>query len=665
MTRPLVTSLLLVGALAGCTEDTREARFELTRLGSCADVRERIRAQAIANMEARLAAERARALKQECSPFVADIEAAGVDDAADNAGGGTGGSRGDDGPRQTSGTNNQVAGVDEADFVKAVDGYLYIANAGKLRIIDAWPPEQAHVVSETPIEGETRKLFVYAGRAIVYSSLGEPPAGAPHRECTYGYSCSFVGDGRPTKVTVLDLGDLASPRVIREIRLTGSLLAARRIGNGVHTVVSEHAPGVANLAFHPAGIGSCTSNVAKMWAFERLRRKNLALLESSDFDLYLPSAIDSADGELGNRCDQFYGADVGDGSEITSVLSLDVTAAHGGSFASIVSRPGAIYGSADALYMAVPRSYEEVLAEESAIHKLAITAEPLGVEYRGTGRVPGHVLSQLAMDEHEGALRVATTVGGVPFEGTSSSLTVLREQNGALETVGSVDNIAPHEDIRSVRFAGRRGFVVTFKKTDPLYVFDLARPEAPSILGELEIPGFSTYMHMLDDTHLLTIGYDADDQGSFAWFAGVLLQIFDVTDPRDPQLAHKHVIGTRGSSSEALTNHLAFTYFAPKQALGLPMTVCQGGQPPSYGALTFSGLMVFRATAEAGFAELGRVTHPPGPNIDCGNWWTEAESQVRRSVFMDDYVFSISGTTVKANALANLPQDLVTIPIDQ
>jgi uncharacterized secreted protein with C-terminal beta-propeller domain len=267
------------------------------------------------------------------------------------------------------------------------------------------------------------------------------------------------------------------------------------------------------------------------------------------------------------------------------------------------------------------------------------------------------------MDEHEDHLRVATTTGQAFDDKAHSTVTILREESGALEEVGRVDNLAPGEDIRSVRFAGNRGFVVTFKKTDPLYVFDLEKPAEPRVLSELKIPGFSTYMHMLDDTHLLSIGYDAEDQGSFAWFSGVLLQIFDVSNPAAPALTHRHVIGSRGSSSEALTNHLAFTYFAPKQALALPMTICEGGQPPSYGQMTFSGLLVFRANAADGFSELGRVTHPPGPNVTCGNWWTDATSQVRRSVFMDDYVYSISGSTVKANKLSNLAADVANLPI--
>ena len=93
--------------------------------------------------------------------------------------------------------------------------------------------------------------------------------------------------------------------------------------------------------------------------------------------------------------------------------------------------------------------------------------------------------------------------------------------------------------------------MVTFKKTDPLFAFDLSNPYNPQTLGELHIPGFSTYMHFMDEDHLLTIGFDAEDQGSFAYFQGVMLQIFDVSDPGAMTLEHREIIGTRGTTSDA------------------------------------------------------------------------------------------------------------------
>jgi hypothetical protein len=270
------------------------------------------------------------------------------------------------------------------------------------------------------------------------------------------------------------------------------------------------------------------------------------------------------------------------------------------------------------------------------------------------------------MDEHNDHLRIATTTGYLPDPATHSTVTVLAQGGSRLVAVGALDQLAPSEDIRAVRFDGKRGFVVTFKKTDPLFVLDLSVPTRPRVRSELKIPGFSTYLHMMDDRHLLSIGLDGDEQGSFAWFTGVLLQIFDVSDPNNPRRTHREVIGTRGSSSEALTNHLAFTYFAPKDLLALPMTICEGGfGGGSYGAqMTFSGLIVYDVTAESGFSLRGRVEHPVSAGIGCHNWWADATSQVKRSIVIGDYLLSISGALIKISHLDDLGTDVALIPLD-
>ncbi len=286
------------------------------------------------------------------------------------------------------------------------------------------------------------------------------------------------------------------------------------------------------------------------------------------------------------------------------------------------------------------------------------------------------------MDENsKGFFRVATTTQfRVPdvmnpnnwwgtFE-TVNHVNVLAENNGSLDVVGQSEDLAKGERITSARFIEDKGFVVTFRQVDPLFTFDLSNPVNPRVVGELKIPGFSTYMHMMDAQHLLTIGYDADDQGSFAWFTGVRLQIFDVSDMKNPKLSHAEIIGTRGSSSEALTNHLAFNYFAPKHLLALPMTICEGGSGGSFGTtMTFAGLIVYDTTASGGFVQRGRVANPQTSSGGydsgaCSNWLTQASSEVKGSVILDDFVYSISERRVKVNALSNLSVDLADLPLD-
>jgi uncharacterized secreted protein with C-terminal beta-propeller domain len=255
----------------------------------------------------------------------------------------------------------------------------------------------------------------------------------------------------------------------------------------------------------------------------------------------------------------------------------------------------------------------------------------------------------------------------VPDPNVESVMSVLAQKGSALETVGQLTGIAPTEDIRSVRFQGARGYVVTFKKTDPLFVLDLTEPTKPTITGQLKIPGFSTYMHPLDAGHLLALGYEADDQGTFAWFNGIQLQIFDVTDLANPLLLHKKVYGTRGSSSSALTDHLGFTYLPARNLLTLPMSICDGGGNGSFGTLSFSGVVAMNVSLTDGITELGRLEEPyPDTQAAsgfyyggaCSDWWTDSSSVVRRTVVMDDFLYAVSDNRVRVQSLKALGTDV-------
>ena len=587
------------------------------------------------------------------------------------------------GASQTSGTNNQVAGVDEADFVKNDSKYIYVARGSSLQIVDAWPAAQAHTVSTTQVTGTAKKLFVVGDRALVFSSVprttdpqGYVQVGGGYGyssggyyggsgECTYGYECVPTGDGTSTVLSIYDVSNRAAPKLLRTVETSSSLLAARRVGNAVHTVLAQ--PGSVSISVGwPSELGSPedASEDQISAAFERLRA------EARDKVGAIKSPRPTFGGSLGSPAQTFYKSDLSDGDSFMSVLSIDMVGDAGAKVVTTFGKPGFVYASAGALYVAAPHqsgSYGWYASapndkEVSTVHKFAIGDAPAATSYQASGLVKGHVLNQFAMDEKDGFLRLATSVGHVPDPATHSVVSVLEQKGGALALAGAVDGIAPKEDIRAVRFDGDRGYVVTFKKTDPLFVFDMADPRHPKQAGELKIPGFSTYMHMMDATHLLTIGYDANDHDSFAYFDGVLLQIFDVSDPAKPTQTQRYKIGTRGSSSEALTNHLAFNYFAPKNVLAVPMTICEGGGDGSYGTdMTFSGLMVFDTTVQ-GISERSRVSHPKG-SATCSNWWTDASSQVERSVIMDDFVYSLSSSLMKVSSLTDPSTDVAQVKL--
>ena len=604
-------------------------------------------------------------------PSAAPPSAAPPKSASTGGGAGSGADKkSDSGPvaaRSASGTNNQVASVDEADIVKTDGRYVYLAANGALRIVEALKPR---MLSVTMLAGNARELFVEGDRAVVFSSTGNSG-----KRCTYAYDCSFAGDGSATNVIVLDISDRTAPKVIRQIDLSGSLIAARRIGNTVHTVVSDGDAQTPPYGTWPADLEMCGTMEPTVRAkFARLKADNEPKVRKhvSSFPIL------SEKGNEQPMCNGLLRTAIRDGQAFTSVVSFDLrddkTPA---TTATLQSRPGAVFASADALYLSVVhqkqnaggRWYSSSYAnvdEASEIHKFKIGENAKDTRYIGSGLVPGHVLNQFAMDEWSGYLRVATTRGRVPDPNVSSAISIMAEgKDGNLVRVGAVEKIAPGEDIRAVRFDDDRGYVVTFKKTDPLFVVDLYQPAHPTVLGELKIPGFSTYIHRIDPDHLLSIGFDANDHGDFAYFDGVILQLFDVKNPTDPRLVHKEKIGSRGSSSEAATDHLAFNYFASEGLLAIPMTICDGGGDGRNGDhLSFSGLLVYDVDLDKGFTRLGGVDHgSAAKGADCNTWWSNAQSTVKRSVFLDDLVYSIASDRVKVQRMGHFGDDLADLSL--
>jgi len=640
----MVAFLNLSPVIAAETQSTSPA---LEAVENCPTLLEELKKAAIEEMEARVDANRQSAIRGDmCLPIAYDCAVCDTDYAPTA------------GPEKTttsggatdySETNVQVAGVDEADFIKNDGSYIYILAEGKFRIVAAWPPEQASEISAFEIEGTPKKLFVHEGRAFIYSSLDRIVQNndygfgglydAGDTECTYGYDCDFTGDGRELKITVLDISDVAAPRMVRETRFSGSYLNSRRIGNAVYSVVVFPEPSLKGLKYWPDDFWndfSCDEQYSDELTnafFDALKANNKKQILLTDISHWLPSMKDVRyDGEntqeddtLLESCDGFYRATQADGKNFLSIISTEVNGTAPLNTTTIIGKPGAVYASSSSLYVAARHSQQTVysswffpndeqIKEASTIHKFGLVDNPPAAQYIGSGVVKGRVLNQFSMDEFQGFFRLATTSGRLPDPKTHSTISILEENSGTLNVVGQIDNIAPTEDIRSARFMGDKGYIVTFKKTDPLFVFDLSEPRKPTIAGELKIPGFSTYMHRLDDNHLLTIGYDADDQGRFAWFQGIMLQIFDVSDMKNPLLAHKEVIGTRGSTSEAATNHLAFNYFGSKGLLAIPMTICEKDEQLGYGGsygdfMTFSGFLVYKINAETGFELVGGVPH--------------------------------------------------------
>jgi hypothetical protein len=242
------------------------------------------------------------------------------------------------------------------------------------------------------------------------------------------------------------------------------------------------------------------------------------------------------------------------------------------------------------------------------IHRFDIT-DPARAVYDMSGHVDGSLLGQFALDEHDGNLRVATTTGlswagaGEEVPESESHVVVLAPGDGAFERVGEVGGLGPGEDIHSVRFLGDVGYVVTFERTDPLYTLDLADPAAPRVAGELEIPGYSAYLHPVADGWLLGVGQDATEDGRTT---GTQVSLFDVRDPAAPTRVAQ--VAFPGAGSAAESDHRAFLWWADAGLAAIPLSTWM---PDCFDGLV--GLTVDTEAATLG--ERGRVSHPGEP---CG-----------------------------------------------
>jgi uncharacterized secreted protein with C-terminal beta-propeller domain len=594
------------------------------------------------------------------------------------------GAAGASGATEYSTTNTQVASVDEADYIKNDSNTIFVLSTDGLHVIDAWPAAQTHEIAHLTLTGEPRRMYLLDNRLVVYTRVqatstsgGAGSSNPSDQGCTYGYGCRFSSEGGHTLAVVFDVTNPASPAELVRYEMSGGYVDSRRIGSVVYSVV--HDTGATQIPGLDYSL-QATSYDDMQTKFNQRVADNNAKIDNTSDAYFLPWSNMTKPGgtaALSSDCQHALVAQNAQAASFVSLNAFDLTKLESPTRTVLGSSPGYVYSSATALYMAVDRSYEQDYSSgsyyyssyqptDSFVHKFTLNGTD--TSYVGSIALPGHILNQFAMDENNGVLRVASTKGWVPDPSVASFLTTFGEQSGKLTQLGQIGGIAPQEDIRSVRFDGNRGFVVTFKKTDPLFVFDLTDPAKPQTLGELLIPGFSTYMQPLDTNHMLAIGFTADDQGSFAYFNGIQIQIFDVTDLANPKLAWKTVIGTRGSNSEALTNHLAFNYFAPKKMLALPITVCEGGGNGVYAQnLTFAGLMVFDISLDTGITEHGRLPFLDPATVsasaNCGTWWTDSKSLVKRSIFMDDWIYGFSDTQLRVAALSNMSSVLQTVPL--
>jgi inhibitor of cysteine peptidase len=588
-------------------------------------------------------------------------------------------------------TNLQEEGVDESDVFKSDGAHFFVGKGKTLRILNALPMTDMAEVARVDLDQYIDSLYLVGTKVIV---LGQQLAyyyGGGLREPQMDLMMwpPYYADSTVT-VTEIDISDPTAPTITHQNELDGSLVTSRLTNERLIVVLTITPP----LPDNPNFINMLGVTV----------------------DDVLPKMRTLSGGETAMVSPQdWFHPDSPNGYFTTAVVTLDAENVESvvGSVA-VMANAGTIYASSEALYLTdTDYTVDNNYRETTAIHKLAFNADGVA-EYVASGSVPGRLLSQFSLGEYNGYLRVATHISDYSFGGggiavdvvgsdasNSSTVTiadssggreqdqapaddatapdvtvepvqnsetnavyVLAENAGVLEVVGQIEDIAPGEQLYAARFMGARGFLVTFVQIDPLFVLDLADPTNPEIAGELELPGYSDYLHPFGDNLLIGVGRSSQQS---PWGGGVItdalqLSLFDVSDLANPTLVDQLEVGGYGSSSDVSYTHKAFTFLPDRGLLAIPAQLMSEQNDPFgqgwYYNPNFDGILCFNVDATDGFTELGRVSSVVYEELGWTQW--------RRAAIIDNGLFAVTPAGVRAVDLAdfNTPEKLVLTPND-
>lgn len=557
----------------------------------------------------------------------------GVEETEDSASGEAGGIGGGD----HSSTNNQVEGIDEGDIVQTDGDYLYSVSESRVMISDIRDPENMKLAAVLKLDGETypEELFLFGDTLIVISSRFSLMETEGDEEME-----SFMPYSGFTAVSLYDVTSPENPELIREFGNEGTFNNAR-LSNGILHYVSNVFPNYWILEEQP-------DIELRPRTFDSTQGGELEPLPYEDLTI-LPGTME------------------GSYSVITSISLEDPES-------NEISTKGFLGGN-EQMYMNEQHLYLTASAFETAEGEFEDTTlwvpqqadteifkfglDGISVEFIASARVQGSLLNQFSMDEFQGHFRLATTEGvaWAPASEPKNHLFILNEQ---LEQVGSVENLAPSERIYSVRFIGSKAYMVTFRETDPLFAIDVSDPTAPEVLGELKIPGFSNYLHPLDDEHLIGFGYDTKIEPVKGGgeprivTGGMKISLFDVSDMGDPKETDTEIIGGPGTYSALQYDHKALFRHEARSLFGFPISIYTG-DGTEYIEFQAEGALIYSITPE-GIELSADLTQPSSQPYE--DWNTS----IQRMAYAEDALYTVANSEVRSYRLSDF-EALGTLPL--
>ena len=533
-------------------------------------------------------------------------------------------------------TNTQYKDVDEADYVKAQNGYIYVLDnlQGQVTVYRADGAQTVAVATRTPADRESSELrnlyltddrlvVLYTHHDVIQAEVPTDAAGAPlkpeARSTTVSsdiYRYSYMKS--QLYAVIYDITDPTAPRPLTEYGQDGYLVDSRMVDGVLYLVTNTSVyemdksdPATFVPLLYQDDTPSAVSEEALYAAVEPT---------AANYALVTAVAVEDAPTRLAER------AVVGAGYATIWANTQHLILMQQETKNKTTDTP-----NEDGT---ISREYEDYLV--TTLTQMDLADGSLTV--RATATVDGTTDSAFALDEWNGHFRMAVTytryygtntlvmdeeedfLNIVNYDHHEERFNRLYVLDADLNEVGRIDNLAPDETVQSVRFDGEIGYVVTFRQTDPLFAIDLSDPTNPTVLSALKITGFSEYLHPFGENRLFGFGYAGTEVG----LNGRLkLAMFDITNKADVTVKAFAELSETHHASEALWDHHAVLVDDTRGIIGLPFAT-HGGQ-------TYE---VYRYTEEDGFALLTSAA--------------TADVPFMRGMFIDDnfYIVHTNGVAV-------------------
>ncbi len=574
----------------------------------------------------------------------------------------------DNAAENVSGTNNQIAEVDESDRVKTDGEFLYVLSSpdhdnwrewdffpwfglprgfapipepdgeNLLTVVDVRQPDAPRIVSRQLFQDRVLSLDLEGDRLTVLSQ----------RE-------------RQTVVTTLDVSDPQAIQTVWTTVVDGQFKQARRAGESLYVFTDQFGVQFPDL--------ETKCDDTDEFCFFETGDQYLQRVRDSLVEFVFPSqqvfdAAGNPDTDVPSMLVDPLDVGIPDYQGRLNIITFDTSSEIGGASDWDISQSGQhVLVTPTSIYVTrtdhrSSHSFEDELPIlidvperpliSTAIERFAITDDGT-VDLSASGAVPGVLNNSFSLDEHDGLLRIATENSwwSVSDDDDGTNVYVLQQSDEAFELLGGATNLAPGEQVYAVRFAGDRGYVVTFRRVDPLFVIDLSEPTAPQILGQLKTPGYSQYLHIISEDHLFGVGRDADEENGL--YDGLIVSLFNVSDPSEPVVQDRYEFaGGRSTFSPFaedspwdLRDHHAISYFPESGILALP--IYSKIHPwniedsdPIFDSPEQSAVRTLRIDTDTGIEELDSI---------------EFDSRADRTVRIGEHLYSLSNQELKVTHL--------------